>query len=304
MSEKVQLLVMLFRELQLHKNITFMKKKIFLFHFLFINFLAFSQNYKTLYEFKWKTEKRDKIYNSELSALIINDNESYFESFENFQYDSLKTKIIADFDKAGGQGQLRFPSEKETSKFRSLIIKDTKKQIYSVEEKIYDKVYFTRYNCKPDWKISTEKSKILGYNTQKAETNFGGRKWIAWFTNEIPINDGPYKFYGLPGLILKISDSEENFIFEAKGITKEKNNIEERNFFTKKVELTPKQWNVFWKKYKEQPSMIFANLNTETTTYVINGKDVESKEVKDSYDKKEKEKINAFKNPIELKNCE
>jgi GLPGLI family protein len=43
-------------------------------------------------------------------------------------------------------------------------------------------------------------------------------------------------------LILKISDSEENFIFEIKGITKEKNSIEERNAHTSKVKFTPKQW--------------------------------------------------------------
>lgn len=34
--------------------------------------------------------------------------------------------------------------------------------------------------------------------TQKATCDFAGRKWIAWFTTEIPIQDGPYKFYGLP----------------------------------------------------------------------------------------------------------
>jgi len=36
----------------------------------------------------------------------------------------------------------------------------------------------------------------------------------AWFTREIPIAEGPYKFYGLPGLIIKISDSRDYYSFE------------------------------------------------------------------------------------------
>jgi GLPGLI family protein len=60
------------------------------------------------------------------------------------------------------------------------------------------------------WEILQEKSVYEGYNVQKASTVFAGRKWTAWFTNEIPISDGPYKFSGLPGLILKISDDKQN----------------------------------------------------------------------------------------------
>jgi GLPGLI family protein len=40
-----------------------------------------------------------------------------------------------------------------------------------------------------NWKLSNESQKIENYNTQKATTDFGGRKWNAWFTTEIPIND-------------------------------------------------------------------------------------------------------------------
>jgi GLPGLI family protein len=47
---------------------------------------------------------------------------------------------------------------------------------------------------------------------QKA-TNFGGRLWIiAWFNLEIPINEGPYKFRGLSGLIFEIGDSQTQFM--------------------------------------------------------------------------------------------
>jgi len=260
---------------------------------------AFSQSYKIIYDFKWKTGKQSKDYHSELTVLLKNDDNSYFESLAKFKYDSVKTKLV-------NQGSRSFPAPKQQWKLQTLIFKDLKSQTTITEENFFDKVYLTTYRCKPDWKILQEKSKLFNYNVQKAKMFFGGRTWIAWFTNEIPISDGPYKFYGLPGLILKISDSEENFIFEIKGLTKEQNDIEGRNVNTAKVNFTPKQWETFWSKYQKDPSMIFANLNSpnNTFTYVYYGQNVDSKEAKDSYNKAEKEKMDVFKIPIELKSCE
>lgn len=266
----------------------------------FISSIAiFSQSYKIIYDFKWKTEEHSKDYNSELTVLLKNEDKSYFESLAKFKYDSIKTKLV-------DEGSRSFPAPKQQWKLQTLISKDLKYQATIAEENFFDKVYLTTYHCKPEWKILQEKNKLFNYNVQKAETDFGGRKWIAWFTNEVPISDGPYKFYGLPGLILKIADSEENFIFEIKGLTKEQNNIEGRNAYTAKVNFTPKQWETFWSKYQKDPSMIFANLNSPnaTFTYVYYGQNVDSKEAKDSYNKTEKEKINIFKIPIELEFCE
>ncbi|MFZ1558862.1 MAG: GLPGLI family protein, partial [Saprospiraceae bacterium] len=49
----------------------------------------------------------------------------------------------------------------------------------------------------------------------KATTKYGGRKYLAWFTPEIPVMDGPYVFAGLPGLIVRIKDDQDFYIFEA-----------------------------------------------------------------------------------------
>src|SRR5690606_10669622 len=56
--------------------------------------------------------------------------------------------------------------------------------------------------------------KVNQYNLQKATCDFGGRKWTAWFNTEIPLNEGPYKFHGLPGLIFEVSDSQNQFVFK------------------------------------------------------------------------------------------
>lgn len=56
--------------------------------------------------------------------------------------------------------------------------------------------------------------KIGEYKVQKAETDFGGRKWTAWFTTDLPYQDGPYKFGGLPGLIVKVEDDKGEYSFD------------------------------------------------------------------------------------------
>jgi len=68
------------------------------------------------------------------------------------------------------------------------------------------------------WEIKSDTSTVLSYLCQKAITTFRGRTYEAWFTTEIPINNGPWKFGGLPGLILKISDKKQYFVFECIGI--------------------------------------------------------------------------------------
>ena len=69
-----------------------------------------------------------------------------------------------------------------------------------------------------NWEISGATDSMSGYKVQKATTGFAGRDWVAWFTPEIPYNEGPFKFNGLPGLILKIHDTRDHFSFEVASI--------------------------------------------------------------------------------------
>lgn len=70
----------------------------------------------------------------------------------------------------------------------------------------------------PEWTVGEDTSTILNYHCTKAETNFKGRHWTVWFTFDIPLDYGPWKLIGLPGLILKAEDAQKHYIFEATGL--------------------------------------------------------------------------------------
>lgn len=65
-----------------------------------------------------------------------------------------------------------------------------------------------------EWELHNETETVLGYLCHKATANWRGREWSAWYS-DIPEDAGPWKFQGLPGLILKIEDSSGQHYFEA-----------------------------------------------------------------------------------------
>lgn len=69
-----------------------------------------------------------------------------------------------------------------------------------------------------NWSILDEFKKIGNYNVQKAITKFRGRNYEAWFTNEIPVFYGPWKFNNLGGLILEVYDIDYKIHILAKEI--------------------------------------------------------------------------------------
>jgi GLPGLI family protein len=75
------------------------------------------------------------------------------------------------------------------------------------------------------WSISSDTDTVCGFKAQKATCDFGGRTWVAWFSPDIPYSDGPYKFNGLPGLIVKVYDTRNHYVFELSSIGKPENNV-------------------------------------------------------------------------------
>lgn len=70
------------------------------------------------------------------------------------------------------------------------------------------------------WKLTGDTATISGFKSQRATCDFGGRNWIAWFSPDLPFSDGPYKFNGLPGLIVKVFDTRNHYVFELVAVNK------------------------------------------------------------------------------------
>ena len=69
-----------------------------------------------------------------------------------------------------------------------------------------------------NWELADEGDSINGIYCQKATVLFGQRQWTAWFAPGIPISDGPYKFSGLPGLVVELYDHKRHFHFKLRDI--------------------------------------------------------------------------------------
>lgn len=92
--------------------------------------------------------------------------------------------------------------------------------------KTYARVFGTHYLITenitiPEWTLCEDTTSILGMECKKATTNFRGRYWEVWYTEEIPISQGPWKLCGLPGMILK-ANSPKFMLIEAISIKNKK----------------------------------------------------------------------------------
>lgn len=86
------------------------------------------------------------------------------------------------------------------------------------ELKKYDS-YYSESVPSQNWQIEDEIQEIAGYPCQKATCIFRGRNYTAWFAFDIPLSYGPWKFGGLPGLILKVYDDKKEYSFECINVT-------------------------------------------------------------------------------------
>ncbi|MFV0181143.1 GLPGLI family protein [Empedobacter falsenii] len=111
------------------------------------------------------------------------------------------------------------------------------------------------------WDLHNDEKVIKGYKVKKATTNLFGRNWEAWYTEDIPVSYGPYKFNGLPGLILDIKDSEDFFHFEFISFAKSKSSIP-KAFDSGRVKMTRIEFMDYIKKYKENPLIVLGESNS------------------------------------------
>lgn len=70
------------------------------------------------------------------------------------------------------------------------------------------------------WELSEDTMTVCGYLCRKATCDFRGRKWTVWYAEELAIDAGPWKFCGLPGLVLQAKDENNELLYNAIRIRK------------------------------------------------------------------------------------
>ena len=106
--------------------------------------------------------------------------------------------------------------------------------------------YYTEPYPLQQWTMGTETQTILGHMCQKATCSWRGRDFVAWFAPDIPVKAGPWKFGGLPGLILKVEDTSGAYRFEAVQILSKAYPIHKYDFKTYSASTREKVWK--WQK--------------------------------------------------------
>ncbi|MDY0930475.1 GLPGLI family protein [Chryseobacterium sp. CFBP8996] len=188
-------------------------KRIIIGFFSFLSVVLLAQNQRFSYEYKFVTDstKMDEV-NSELMYLDVAKKGSKFYSQKKNIADSIHQdrvqKKMRDFTGID-YGSVPYVVEKSYPDFKIDFFNNLDMNKYKVSD-----------NRSMNWKILPEKDKIGEFNAQKASLYFAGRIWTAWFVSDIPIQDGPYKFHGLPGLIIKIEDKTKSHSFVLKEIKK------------------------------------------------------------------------------------
>ncbi|WP_077416788.1 GLPGLI family protein [Chryseobacterium sp. JV274] len=217
-----------------------------------------AQNQRFIYEYKYVLDSiaKDKP-EVEIMLLDVAAKGSKFYSKDSFESDSLMTSAMEkqlqmgvkelDFSGIKFKGKISYSVEKVYPDYSVNFFTNLAADEYMVQDA-----------RKQEWKIYSDKAEIGGFKVQKAIGDFAGRKWTAWFTTDLPIQDGPYKFHGLPGLIVKLEDASHTHSFKLKGNKKlpkgyEWKSTKEKERFNALVTVNETRYRKAFKDYLADP---------------------------------------------------
>ncbi|KAA2221373.1 GLPGLI family protein [Chryseobacterium sediminis] len=210
-----------------------MRQSTVIFFVLFFTALSYGQTTRYVYETLVNPDSINLVsMKSERTFLDVKGDRSLFISESKLTRDSLFTALRSEMkenkkeekDFSKQEGRKHF----EPTFFEYFITKSIPDQkVYYYEKEAGKQIYYQE-DRPVKWEITDVVEKQNGYSSQKAVTEFGGRIWTAWFTKEIPVSDGPYKFSGLPGLIVKLEDDKGDYKFDLVKKITVKNAFEEQ----------------------------------------------------------------------------
>lgn len=282
-----------------------MKSTIFLFLAIFCTFQSKAQNQRFIYEYSFKPDSLNKQnVVKEIMNLDITKDGSFFYSSLLLDRDSILNDQIEKGKKSGNIVMDLRKIKKSQANF-----------IISKKSPNFDVTFHTSFNAlflavKEDkiinWNILPETKTIEGFKVQKATTNFSGRNWTAWFTNDIQLQDGPYKFCRLPGLILNIEDEKGDHIFTIIGIKKQYSKTYINSSKANEIYVTEQKFNQLWNEYKKDPAKNIKIIHgssemSETIFSDANGNPLTKETLIKNKEEGDKKYFKHYNNFIELK---
>ena len=280
------------------------KTFIILISFFFIS--VYSQNKKDelrgefTYLLKAKLNRLSKdVITNEFFTLQITDDKAFFVSENTIKFDSVFQKEFQNFanNTSANKNSNKIIDFKgkffPKTKFPFIIIQSPENIQYF--ENVAMVLLSYNEPLVKDWKLINQSTTINTFNCKKAEINFKGRNWVAWYSEEIPFPYGPYKFSGLSGLIIKISDDNGDYEFElVNSLSSSQMNNRylniNKNRYTKATETTQKELENVRKNFNDNLVQRFESMGT-----------VFKPEQRENLIKEQtNQKINE--NPIELEN--
>lgn len=251
---------------------------------------GFSQGHRFIYELHFKSDSTKNKFDSIKVILDVGKENTKFYDMEFLRIDSIRKNTLENWT-------MNSPSQQLTKRKKGSSINQ------NYRDNLFD-YFLIESKDEMKWKIFPEIKKGGEYNLQKATTDFGGRHWIAWFCTEIPINEGPYKFQGLPGLIFEISDFGNNYSYKLIGNIKLETDFDTTDFLEthygeKPVKITNKKFNEIKLNYFSDPYS-WARTAEEWSVNFGDGKVYHTKEDIPYLTKRTQEELRRNNNPIEL----
>ncbi len=274
-------------------------KKLLINLFLILGVLAIAQNKRFIYEYKFISDSTNvDDVKTEMMFLDTTKDGSKYYSYTVFNSDSL---MKVDLEKQlAATGSINVKSDMRKGSVRYSVTKTYPDYKINLHRRLGMDAYNISDDRKINWKILSEKEKIGEWNVQKAEADFAGRHWIAWFSTEIPIQDGPYKFNGLPGLIVKIEDKTGSHKMELKGIKNISGDMNINVWDAKEIAVNSKQFQKVLKEYENDPTKGIKQIQMGGTSIVLTGKDGSSTKIAKEQEERLKARIKKDNNRIEL----
>lgn len=245
---------------------------------------------KVYYRYYVMYDTINKLTSTENMILYVGKHSSIYKSYDKIYNDSLFKELVRkgspDILDRSKNGMRKASSRQIVKNYDHL----GKLSVY--ENIVKDYVINDDISNLLNWRIGGETKQIENLTVTKASCSFRGRKYEAWFCADLPIQDGPFKFSGLPGLIIEMIDGTGAVKYSFSGFQ----NVETQNVLmpvspAKAISITHKEYVQLMDAFRNDPVTFMNNASADL------GLGISDIKIDGSTNKKISNPVN---NPVEL----